>query len=153
MKNRSGFCRNCRCKFEICPRVKKHEYCKKPECQRARKSKWQRERRNNDEIYRKDQKEAQEIWIRNNPFYWKEYRSKNKEYAKQNREKQRVRNNLKRLESSQNPSIAKMDAIKPKSFNISGIYKLFPIGCDSIAKMDAIDVKITAISDSCANSL
>ena len=39
-------------------------------------------------VYRKDQKTAQEDWIKNNPDYWKNYRSNHKKYADRNREQQ-----------------------------------------------------------------
>ena len=46
---------NCGCLFEVCTKVKKHEYCNKKKCRRARKSKWQKQKIENDDIYRKDQ--------------------------------------------------------------------------------------------------
>ena len=61
MKSERRRCKHCHCYFEVCPKVKKHEYCRKPECQKARKRAWQKRKMAEDETYRRDQKEAQEI--------------------------------------------------------------------------------------------
>ena len=74
MKKNMRRCQNCGCLFEVCNKVKKHEYCNKKKCRRARKRKWQKQKIKNDATYRKDQKEAQELWLNNNPDYWKDYR-------------------------------------------------------------------------------
>ena len=114
MKKLMRRCRHCGCLFEVCNKVKKHEYCNKKKCQRARNKKWQKQKIENDEIYRKDQKEAQEVWLNNNPDYWKDYRRKNLKYTERNRKKQRKRNQIQRAESATEPiskPIAKMDAL------------------------------------------
>ena len=67
MKKNMRRCQNCGCLFEVCNKVKKHEYCNKEKCQRARKRKWQKQKIKNDKTYRKDQKEAQEA-NDNQPF-------------------------------------------------------------------------------------
>lgn len=128
-------CQNCGCIFEICNRVRKHEYCNKKKCQRARKKKWQKQKIKNSETYRKDQKEAQEVWLNNNPDYWKNYRCKNSKYTEHNRKKQRKRNQVRRAKSAKE-KIAKMDALIHENTIISGKYKLVPVKPDMIAKMD-----------------
>jgi hypothetical protein len=142
-------CRNCGCLFRICNKVKKHEYCHKKKCQRARKRKWQKQKMKSDEIYRKDQKEAQEIWVNNTPDYWNDYRRKNPKYAERNRQKQRKRNQARsakpETESTLKP-IAKMDALTHENKIISGKYALVPVKSDMIAKMDALIVEINTIS-------
>jgi|LGVF01.1.fsa_nt_gb beta-phosphoglucomutase-like phosphatase (HAD superfamily) len=148
MKKQMRRCKHCHCLFEVCNKVEKHEYCKKTECQKARKRKWQKMQK--DEQYRKDQKEAQEIWLQNNPDYWRKYRLKNKEYTAQNKEKQRDRNQAARSKSrnQSNPDmIAKMDALKQKNVTFSGQYELVPFMPGKIAKMDAIIVEINTISN------
>lgn len=155
MKKLMRRCRHCGCLFEVCNKVKKHEYCNKKKCQRARKRKWQKQKIENDEIYRKDQKEAQEVWLNNNPDYWKDYRRKNSKYTERNRKKQRKRNQIKRAESATEPiskPIAKMDALTHENTIISGRYKLVPVGSDMIAKMDALIVEINTISKGYAHS-
>jgi hypothetical protein len=39
MKKLMRRCKHCGCLFEVCNKVKKHEYCNKKKCQRARKRK------------------------------------------------------------------------------------------------------------------
>ena len=151
MKKLMRRCRHCGCLFEVCNKVKKHEYCNKKKCQRARKRKWQKDKLKNDPIYRKDQKTAQEDWLNNNPDYWKNYRHDNKEYTDRNREKQRLRNKIKRSESTQKADlkpIAKMDTLTRDNNIISGRYELIPVTSDMIAKMDALIVEINTISSS-----
>ena len=148
-------CQNCCCLFEVCNKVKKHEYCGKKKCQKARKRKWQKQKIKNDETYRKDQKEAQEIWLNNNPDYWKKYRRKNSKYTEHNRKKQRKRNQIKRAESAAEPiskPIAKMDALIHENNIISGKYELVPVKSDMIAKMDTLIVEINTISKGYAHS-
>jgi hypothetical protein len=146
-------CRNCGCLFEVCNKVKKHEYCNKKKCRKARKRKWQKQKIKNDETYRKDQKEAQEVWLNNNPDYWKNYRSKNKKYTQRNRKKQRKRNQKARSETAPiSKPIAKMDALTNENSVISGKYELVPVKSDMIAKMDALIVEINTISKGYAYS-
>lgn len=155
MKKLMRRCRRCGCLFEVCNKVKKHEYCNKKKCQRARKRKWQKQKIENDETYRKDQKEAQEIWLNNNPDYWKDYRRKNLKYTERNRKKQRKRNQIQRAESATEPiskPIAKMDTLTLENNIISGKYELVPVGPDMIAKMDALIVEINTISQGYAHS-
>jgi len=147
MKKIMRRCQNCGCLFEVCNKVKKHEYCNKKKCQRARKNKWQKQKMKNDEIYRKDQKEAQKIWLDNNPDYWKKYRRKNLKYAENNRKKQNKRNQ--KAKSATEPiskPIAKMDALTHENKIISGRYELVPVKSNIIAKMDALIVEINTIS-------
>ena len=155
MKKNMRRCQNCGCLFEVCNKVKKHEYCNKKKCQRARNRKWQKQKIENDEIYRKDQKEAQEVWLNNNPDYWKDYRRKNLKYTERNRKKQRKRNQIQRAESATKPiskPIAKMDALTHENKIISGKYELVPVRPDMIAKMDALIVEINTISSSYPHS-
>lgn len=155
MAKKKSRCRHCGCLFPVCNKVKKHEYCNKKECQKARKRKWQQEKMKNDEAYRQDQKTAQEDWIKNNPDYWKNYRSNNEEYTDRNREQQRRRNRIKRVDSAliKKPDpVAKMDALPQENNIISGKYKLVPVAPDMIAKMDALIVEINTISAGYAHS-
>ena len=107
----------------------------------------------NDEIYRKDQKEAHEIWLDNNPDYWEKYRCKNLKYTEDNRKKQHDRNQ--KAKSTTKPilkSIAKLDALTHKNTIISGRYELVPIKSDMIAKLDALIVEINTISQGYVHS-
>lgn len=151
MKKKMHRCKNCKCLFEFCRKVKKHEYCNKKECQRARKRRWQKEKLKNDKQYCTDQKQAQRDWVKTNPEYWKEYRENHPEYTRQNRIKQRYRNEMRRKNLPEK-KIAKMDALSQECTVISGRYMLIPTTSDKIAKMDAIVVEINRISDICAYS-
>ncbi len=149
MKKVRRRCRHCGRLFEVCHKVRKHEYCNKKECQRARKRKWQQEKMKNDAVYRKDQKAAQEDWMKNNPDYWKNYRSNHKKYTDRNREQQQRRNRLKRAKSvstEKSCPIAKMDALSHEKIILSGKYQLIPMAPNMIAKMDALIVEINTIS-------
>lgn len=145
-------CKHCHCYFEVCSKVKKHEYCRKPDCQKARKRAWQKRKMAEDETYRRDQKDAQKIWCTNNPDYWKNYRSENTEYTDRNRGQQKERNRMLRGKSSvklESGKIAKMDALPAKTETLSGRYQLTPLTTPDIAKMDAIIVEIDVIKGGC----
>jgi len=145
-------CKHCRCYFEVCPKVKKHEYCSKPGCQKARKRAWQKCKMAEDETYRRDQKDAKKIWCNNNPDYWGKYRSENTEYTKRNRARQITRNiGVKGFSSvkAQSIKIAKMDALQAKTDTLSGRYQLTPVPSSDIAKMDALIVEIVVIKEGC----
>jgi len=129
-------CLHCYEDFDQSPRHKKQKYCEKLECQRARKSDWQRRKLLTDPEYRSGQKLSNKKWKEANPDYWKIYREKNPEKAERNRLLQRLRNRKKR--ASDNNKIAKMDSLKSpphaRKINICGPYWLVPI----IAKMDSL---------------
>lgn len=136
-------CAHCGCLFEVCNKVAKHEYCKRKECQQARKRKWQKGHLKNDEAYKQDQKTAQEDWQNNNSGYWKKYRKDHPEYTAGNREKQHIRNQKRKATSA---PIAKMEAITFENRIITGRYELVPVVPGMIAKMDALIVEIHTIS-------
>ena len=104
-------CRHCHRLFLVFPRNPDQKYCSSPECQKARKRKWQRKKMREDPAYRLNQKDAQERWCQKNPGYWKTYREEHPEYTRQNREKQRSRNRLLRTMAAISRQIAKMDTI------------------------------------------
>lgn len=136
-------CKSCGCLLEPSPKHPNQKYCTKKKCQRARKSKWQREKLAQDKDYRDNQADCQARWRAKNPDYWKNYRMENPQYTKGNREKQRERNRSKR--AMLNP-IAKMDAERGEKHEFSGRYKLIPIDGQMIAKMDAVIVEINEIT-------
>lgn len=123
------------CSHFFIPRNKNQEYCSKPECQKARKARWQREKLQKDPDYRESQRLSNQKWLANNPDYFRKYRDANPEKAMRNRLLQRVRNR-KNL-SGEHPCnfrlIAKMDAGKASSFRSECGFWLVP----TIAKMDA----------------
>jgi hypothetical protein len=127
------------------PAVAHQQYCSDPECQKARKRNWQKEKLARDPDYRANQAEAQRQWRSRNKGYWREYRRRNPGYAQKNRIDQRERNRRKRSGSG----IAKMDELKGKTVIRSGRYRLVPLGHPGIAKMDELIVEIGVIAESC----
>lgn len=127
------------------PRNKDQKYCSKPDCQRKRKARWQRQKLATDPAYKEDQRLANNKWLENNLDYWEKYRKRNPEKAERNRILQKVRNMKKQEIQASKPSksvgIAKMDARKPCNDNLSGEYWLVP----TIAKMDVRKVFIACV--------
>ncbi len=133
---------NTRLKFGQC-------YCGSPECQRARRNLWEREKLRSDPSYHKKRKLAKSKWRKMKPLheYQRDYRSLHPEYVERNREEQRKRNQ-KRNESVATQQIVKTDALFSRSLTGSGFYALFPCKNASgknIVKTDALIVQLTRI--------
>jgi hypothetical protein len=139
-------CEYCREIFEPNPRVKNQRYCGKRPCQRARKTKWQREKITSDPDYRKNQKDAQDDWRKRHPGYWKKFRQKNPDYCTRNKQLQKVRDAKRRARH-----LAKMDTLNPLNLLSPGTYFLIPILAD-LAKMDASIQKVTLIPEGCGSN-
>jgi hypothetical protein len=122
--------------------VKDQQYCSEHACQKVRKRRWQKRKLAEDADYRANRQDAQKRWRESHPDYWRGYRKRRSDYVRLNRERQRERNRVKRDKSQ---PIAKMDALKGRSFIIPGHYQLVPLEGQVIAKMDAIKVKIDVI--------
>lgn len=120
-------------------------YCSKPECQKVRKTLWQRNKIKSDPKYKSDQKLSHEKWLKSRPTYWKEYRARNPAKVKRNRLLQKVRN--RRLHKSSGHTeaivIAKMDARKPLNLPVEEAFWLIP----AVAKMDATKLIFRLIPD------
>lgn len=148
-------CCHCGRYFLPDPRQKKPRYCGKPECQRARKAAWQKEKMRTDPDYPANQKRCWQDWCKAHPDYWKAYRENHPDQVRRNRDLQRVRNARCRSRGRGDPTeakesmIAKMDASKSlgtsRKTTISGQFWLVPV----IAKMDALKVNIYGIPISC----
>lgn len=126
------------CSEFFIPRNRSQEYCSKPECQKTRKSLWQKEKMKNDPEYKETQKLSNQKWLLNNSDYWKNYRNKNPEKAIRNRMLQRIRNRRCKgiPDMPVTTIIAKMDARKPSTIKLEGGFWLVP----TIAKMDAAKI-------------
>lgn len=140
-------CCHCGGFFVPSPRHKNQNYCMKPDCRRAKKAAWKREKMRTDPEFRLDQQLSNKKWAKANPDYWKEYRRENPEKTERNRQLQIVRNRRRTKkpngESVSNHSvIAKVDASKSNKFKPVGQYYLVPM----IAKVDALKVRIYEIS-------
>jgi hypothetical protein len=99
----------------------------------------------NDVDYRLDHQDSQKRWIKENPDYWRQYRSDHPEYVARNRLLQRERDKKRRSRTLAN--LAKMDASKQTSFIKPGTYYLFPAG-SGLAKMDPSSHKYLLIPGS-----
>jgi hypothetical protein len=122
------------------PRNSKQNYCSTSDCQRARKAAWQRFKMRTDAEYRTQQNLSRQKCLKNNPYYWRDYRRRNPDKTERNRALQHIRNRRKRCVGEE--AIAKMDARNPKHFELVGRFYLVPV----IAKMDVSQVNIYTIS-------
>ena len=135
-------CSGCGRNFTRSPRHPGQSYCSRPECQRKRKARWQKEKMTSDDHYRLNQKTSQEEWVRKNPGYWKRYRQNKPEQAGRNRMMQMMRNRRTRHKKDiPDDVIAKMDASEARKILPYGQFYLVPV----IAKMDALKVNIFGI--------
>jgi hypothetical protein len=141
-------CTACEERFTPCRHVPDQQYCSKPECQRERRRRWQRDRLKQDPDYRANQASAQRRWRERHPDYWRDYRRTHPEYTVRNREQQRKRNRF-RGRGGTSPltePIAKMDVYEEINLLASGTYRMVPEPGPGIAKMDAYLVKIQVLS-------
>lgn len=138
--SKTFICKNCKTEKSVNPRLKgKQQYCGATECQRARKTAWQRAKMKNDREYRESQQQSKKNWRLSKPAdrYQDEYRGTHPKYVKSNREKQRLRNQLRR-----NRMIVKMDALTDRK---PATYIMTPCEKDAsgkIVKMDALLVQL-----------
>jgi len=129
-------CRHCHTIFLPNPRIKNQQYCNRPECQRVRKTLWQKVKMHQDPDYLANHRDAQRNWLKRTPGYWKGYRASHPTYVQTNRLKQQSRDRKRRW-----VVLAKMDALRSHSFVKPGSYLLTP----DLAKMDAFGQKIFII--------
>ena len=132
----------CRRLFLPNPHVKNHRFCNGKNCQRFRKSQWQRQKMKNDRDYQDDKREAQQRWVEQNRDYWGRYREQHPEYVKRNRFLQKERDRRRRF-----GNLAKMDASGQISFVKPGSYYLIPAKGD-LAKKDMSNQKYFLIPSS-----
>jgi hypothetical protein len=125
------------------PRVKNQRYCGAKACQRARKSKWQREKLELDPEHRANKRESQRVWQGKNPSYWQQYRSKNQDYCQRNRQRQQARD--RHRTAAAEADLAKMDTLERIFHDTSRTY-FISASPGNLAKMDAIPVKIIPIT-------
>ena len=135
--NRNIRCAHCRCRFLPNPRVKTQRFCSNKTCQRARKTRWQRDKMASDPDYRSNQRDSQSSWQKRHPHYWRQYRQRCADYTERNRILQHHRDHRYRV-----PQPLKMDASQPVSILKPGIYHLIPeVVAQDLAKMDVLSHK------------
>jgi len=141
-------CKNCGKKVPANVRLKGfQQYCGDPACQRARKATWQRTKKANDADYCARQKQCAENWKENKPAhkYQDQYRQDHPDYVANNREKQKIRNQKRRDQTSQQ-KIVKMDALANQLENTMN-FTMTPFKMDAskkIVKMDTLFVQLQA---------
>ncbi len=138
-------CCHCADFFTPSPRHKNQVYCMKPDCRRARKAAWKRNKTQTDPDYRYNQKLANQKWAKACPGYWTGYRELHPEYVKRNRILQVARNRRRTLRAQADTDgnvIAKVDASIFYKNRLVGQFYLVPV----IAKVDALKVNIFDIS-------
>ena len=136
-------CAACGGAFRPRPQVPDQKYCSASACQRARRRRWQRAKRQSDADYRENQARAQRAWVQGHRDYWREYRRTHPQYCESNRLAARHRQRKRRPRVAQ---FAKMDASTAESRLPSGTYRLAPASAGEFAKMDAWIVEMTLIS-------
>lgn len=97
MKARKPVCCYCNELFVPSPFHPNQKVCLSPECQRRRRTDYHRQKITMDSEYRQICTESRKKWRENNPTYQSRYRGRNEDYCKRNRQKQRVRNQKRRL--------------------------------------------------------
>ena len=129
--------------------VPDQRYCSEPVCQRARRRRWQRDKRQRDADYRANQAAAQRAWCARHRDYWRRYRRSHPQYSARNRERQRARNRHRRRGVMRGAPavIAKMPEYEAQSRVPSGTYRLIPVPGPGIAKMDAYLVEMRVLSE------
>lgn len=136
-------CACCRRILRKNSRVKKQQYCGAKACQQARKNRWQREKQQTDVDYRVNKRESQQAWLKTIPTYWRQYRSRNPEYRKRNRQLQQARDK-KRIRTAAD-HLAKKDTLSQYFNDTTTTYYIYA-GGENLAKMDALSVKIIPIT-------
>jgi len=134
-------CAGCGKPFHPRAQTPKQCFCASPVCQRERRRRWQRQRRQGDPEYRDNQSRAQRSWAERHRDYWREYRHAHPEYRERNCSLQRERD-ARRGERV----LAKMDVSTGDSPVPSGTYRLSPVTGEDLAKSDAWMVRITLVS-------
>ena len=90
-------CLYCDNSFEPSRFHPKQTVCFSPECQRRRRSDYHRKKIATDPEYRQSCIDSQKKWRENNPDYQRRYRAGHEAYCGQNRQKQLLRNQKRKL--------------------------------------------------------
>ena len=150
-------CAHCSKEFSMSPRCKRQRYCTERACQTVRKQLWRRKKRKEDPEYQAGQRLSQSKWLLRHPDYWRQYRVKNPEKTRANRERQRLRDHFHHVDrrSMATSNLAKSDAVTSENgktpekmlpFPHLGEYWLIPIATADLAKSDALRVRIEAVT-------
>ena len=97
MKARKPVCLYCHESFDPSPFHTNQKVCLSPECQRHRQTDYHRQKIVIDPDYRQACVDSRKKWRENNPDYQSRYRARNEDYCRRNQQKQRVRNQKRKL--------------------------------------------------------
>jgi hypothetical protein len=97
MKAMNPVCPFCRKPFEPSLFHPKQTVCVSPACQRRRRSEYHRSKIATDAAYRQQCADSRITWRETHPDYQKHYRETHEAYAEQNRAKQCLRNQKRKL--------------------------------------------------------
>lgn len=97
MNARKPVCPYCHRSFDPSPFHPEQTVCTSPDCQRLRRSDYHRRKIAGDPDYRQACLESRRKWRENHPDYQAGYRARNESYVEQNRQKQRRRNQKRKL--------------------------------------------------------
>ena len=150
-------CAHCSKEVSMSPRCKRQRYCTERACQVARKQVWRRQKTKEDPEYQAGQRLSQSKWLLRRPDYWRQYRERNPEKTRANRERQRLRDHIRYAgdRSKATLNLAKSDAVTSENGKTSektlplprlGEYWLIPIVTADLAKSDALRVKIETMT-------
>lgn len=145
------YCEACGQQFQPRSQTPHQTYCSNRDCQRVRRVKWQRDKRNTDLDYAENQARAQQAWSKRNVDYWKKYRAEHPDYVEQNRQMQRVRRG--HAAGDEDRAVAKMYASNPFPKVSSGIYRMNFVAESGVAKMDVWTVELRVLSYSSAKNI
>ena len=131
-------CACCGQPFAPRPQVPAQAFCSSPDCQRARKRQWQRDKIKSDPDYRINQQDAQRAWTQRNQDYWRTRRETSIGSGQRDPKQPEQ-------PDARQPLLAKMDV----STLPSGIYRItrhpaFPSGVG-----DSLVVEITLLCAAC----
>ena len=96
--HKSGRCPYCKCLFPISIYRPQQLVCSQPQCQRRRRSDYHRKKLRTDPEYRQVVRDSQKQWWDEHPDYQKRRRQNNPVLVEHNRQRQRERDQKRRIE-------------------------------------------------------
>lgn len=99
-------CRYCRQAFQPNRYHPQQQVCTHPVCRSQHRSDYHRQKIASDPVYRQVCLESPQKWRRAHPAYWTKYRQDHPEQVEQNRRKQRLRDQKRRLANLANNNLA-----------------------------------------------
>ncbi|HVZ16956.1 MAG TPA: hypothetical protein VG897_07560 [Terriglobales bacterium] len=132
----SRCCRYCQQIFQPSKYHPQQSVCSGPACQRRRRSEDHRDRIRKDSAYAGDVRASQKKWRQANPDYWKQYRKEHPDSTDRNRQKQKRRDQKRRL-----VNLAKNTLALDLKREASEVWLLGP-GVEDLAKNNLASAKV-----------